>query len=95
MFTKIRQVNYARLKKITTQGENLISNIEETVRTYRLKMLIVSKYLVAIGTKREKKIHLCCGSGFSDKTVFSFKMRALMSYNGRAEIYGNNNIVGD
>ena len=48
----------------------MISNIEATVRTYRLKMLIVSKYLEAIGAKRKKMIRLCCESGFSDATVF-------------------------
>ena len=56
MFTKIRQVNYAGLKKITTQGQNLriISNIEATHRRYRLKMRIVSDYLETMRDQKEK-----------------------------------------
>ena len=96
MFTKVRQVNYAGLKKITTQEEKLrmISNIEATVSLKMLRV-IVSKYLEAIGAKRKKDSFVLWKRIFRMQLCFSSKMQALMSFNGRAEIYENNNIVGD
>lgn len=68
MFTKIRQVNYAELKKIMRQGQKLrmISNIEATV-CFKLPWNNRDQ------KEKRKKIHSCYGSGFSDTSVFLFQ----------------------